>query len=41
LFGGFSTPVSERLNITAYGVKGLSESSPDYGVGVLLSMQVL
>jgi hypothetical protein len=41
LFGGFSTPVAENLNITAYGVKGLSESSPDYGIGLLLSMQVL
>lgn len=41
LFGGFSIPVSSRMNMTGYGVVGLSESTPDYGLGLLLTAQVL
>jgi hypothetical protein len=40
LFGGLSIPLSPRLNLTGYGVLGLSESSPDYGVGVLITAQI-
>lgn len=40
LFGGFSIPVSSRLNLTGYSVVGLSESSPDYGVGLLVTAQI-
>lgn len=39
LFGGLSGPVSSRLNITGYGIVGLSQGSPDLGVGVLLTFR--
>ena len=41
LFGGFSLPVSSRVNLTGYGVVGLSESTPDYGLGLLFTAQIL
>jgi hypothetical protein len=37
IFAGFSTPLSSRFNLTAYGIAGLSEGSPDVGVGLLLT----
>ncbi len=37
IFAGFSTPVSSRFNLTAYGIAGLSKGSPDFGVGLLLT----
>lgn len=40
LFGGLSGPVGSRLNLTGYGVVGLSDGSPDFGVGVLLTARV-
>lgn len=40
LFGALSGPLSERLNWTAYGIAGLSEGSPDYGVGLLLTLKL-
>lgn len=40
LFGALSGPLSERLNWTAYGIAGLSEGSPDYGVGLLLTFKL-
>jgi len=41
LFGGFSLPVGSRLNLTGYAVLGLSESSPDHGVGLLVSAPLM
>ena len=40
LFGGLSAPVSKRLNLTGYGVAGLSKGSPDFGVGLLLTAKL-
>lgn len=40
LFGAVSLPTTERLNWTAYGTVGLSEGSPDLGVGLLLSLKL-
>lgn len=40
LFGGFAVPVDNRFTLTAYGTKGLSEGSADYGAGVLLTAKV-
>jgi hypothetical protein len=37
IFAGFSTPLSSRFNLTAYGIAGLSQGSPDVGVGLLLT----
>jgi len=37
LFGGVAVPVGRRLTLTGYGTKGLSNGSPDYGVGLLLT----
>lgn len=40
LFGGLSAPISTRLNLTGYGVVGLSDGSPDFGVGILITARV-
>jgi hypothetical protein len=40
LFGAFSGPWGEDLNWTVYGSAGLSEGSPDFGVGLMLSLDV-
>lgn len=40
LFGGLSGPLSERLNLTGYGVVGLSDGSPDFGIGLLITARV-
>lgn len=40
LFGALSGRLSENLILTGYAIAGLSEGSPDYGVGVLLSLEV-
>jgi hypothetical protein len=40
LFGAVSTPVAERLDFTLYGIAGLSEGSPDVGVGALLTFKL-
>lgn len=40
LFGGISAPLSSRLNLTGYGILGLSEGSPDVGVGLLLTARI-
>jgi hypothetical protein len=40
LFGGLAVPVGKRLTLTGYGTKGLSDGSPDYGVGLLLSAKL-
>jgi hypothetical protein len=41
LFGGFSMPVGSGLNLTGYGVIGLSESSPNHGIGLLVTAPIL
>lgn len=41
IFGGVSLPLDRRLNLTIYNVVGLSESSPDHGVGLLFTAQIL
>lgn len=40
LFGALSGPLSDRLNWTAYGIAGLSEGSPDYGLGLLITFKL-
>lgn len=40
IFSGLSVPVGSRLNLTGYGVAGLSEGSPDFGVGLLVTAKV-
>ena len=40
LFGGLSTPITERVNVTGYGVAGLSKGSPDFGLGLLFTVKV-
>lgn len=40
LFAALSGPVSDRLTLTGYGIAGLSEGSPDFGVGLLLSVRL-
>lgn len=39
LFGAFSTPLSSALNFTLYGSAGLSDGSPDYGVGAMITLK--
>lgn len=40
LFGGLSVPATDRFTVTGYGIAGLSEGSPDYGVGLLLTTKL-
>lgn len=40
LFGGLVIPVGRRIDLTTYGTAGLSDSAPDWGVGVLLSFKL-
>jgi len=40
LFAALSGPASSRLNWTVYGIAGLSEGSPDFGVGALLTFRL-
>ncbi|MFN3724690.1 MAG: hypothetical protein ACK4SZ_00140 [Allosphingosinicella sp.] len=40
LFAGISGPITSRLNVTGYGVAGLSDGSPDFGIGVLISARL-
>lgn len=39
VFGAFSAPVSDRLNLTFYGSAGLSDGAPDYGVGAMVTLR--
>ena len=39
LFGAFSTPLSKKLSLTAYGSAGLSDGAPDFGVGGMVTAQ--
>ncbi|MEV4934046.1 transporter [Sphingobium sp. LSP13-1-1.1] len=39
LFGAFSTPFAQKLNLTLYGTAGLSKGAPDYGVGSMVSIK--
>lgn len=41
LFGGLSVPVTGRFTVTGYGVGGLSDGSPDFGIGLLLTAKIL
>lgn len=40
VFAAFSTPVSDKLNFTLYGSKGLSTGAPDFGAGAMVTMRV-
>lgn len=40
LFSGISVPLGSRLNLTGYGVAGLSQGAPDFGVGLLVTVRV-
>jgi hypothetical protein len=40
LFGGISAPISSRLNLTGYGMVGLSDGSPDFGLGLLVTARL-
>lgn len=40
LFAAISGPVAKRLTLTGYGIAGLSEGSPDVGVGALLTYKL-
>lgn len=40
LFAGLSGPLGERLSWTAFGTAGLSDGSPDYGLGLILTYRV-
>jgi hypothetical protein len=40
LFGGISARLSKGFNLTGYGVAGLSRGSPDFGVGLLLTVGI-
>jgi hypothetical protein len=37
LFGAYSTPLSDKIRLTLYGIKGLSAGSPDLEAGALIS----
>jgi len=40
LFGALSGPLTDRLNWTTYGIAGLSQGSPDFGVGLLITLRL-
>lgn len=40
LFGAVSAPATDRINLTAYGIAGLSDGSPDYEAGLLLTVKL-
>ena len=40
IFGAVSAPATDRLNVTAYGIAGLSDGSPDYELGLLLTVKL-
>lgn len=40
VFAGLSTPVSSALTLTGYGIAGLSQGSPDVGVGLLITAKI-
>lgn len=40
LFGALSSPVSDRFTLTGYGSAGLSQGSPDVGVGLLMTLKI-
>lgn len=39
VFGAFSTPVSDALNLALYGSAGLSDGAPDFGVGAMVTIK--
>lgn len=40
IFAGLSGPVTSGLTLTGYAVAGLSDGSPDFGVGLLLTAKI-
>ncbi len=40
LYGGWTYHVSEHLDVTGYGTAGLSRSTPDFAVGLQVSVPV-
>lgn len=40
LFGAASAPLTDRINWTFYGIAGLSDGSPDYEAGLLLTFKL-
>ena len=40
LFAALSGPLFRQLNYAAYGIVGLSDGSPDYGLGLLLTVSL-
>ncbi|HEX2763955.1 MAG TPA: hypothetical protein VHM92_08985 [Allosphingosinicella sp.] len=40
LFAALAAPLSKRLTLTGYGIAGLSNGAPDYGVGLLVTAKV-
>lgn len=40
LFGALSGPVAKGLNLTGYSTVGFSEGAPDFGVGLLVSIDL-
>jgi hypothetical protein len=39
IFAALSGPVTDRVNVTGYGIAGLSDGSPDYEAGLLLTVK--
>lgn len=39
LFAAVNTPLAGKVSATAYGTVGLSDGSPDYGLGVLFTLK--
>ncbi len=40
VFGAVSTPIAPRVNVTFYGIGGLSNGSPDYEAGLLFTLKL-
>jgi hypothetical protein len=40
LFAAVSAPATDRLNLTGYGIAGLSEGSPDFELGLLVTVKL-
>jgi hypothetical protein len=40
VFGAYSAPLSERVNWTLYGSAGLSDGSPDFAAGLMLTFNL-
>lgn len=38
VFGAFSAPLTERVNLSLYGSAGLSDGAPDFGLGAMVTL---